>query len=96
MAMTATDRWRRKPTLRPPEDRRASAVWEYCPLTERQCHVLQLLAEGLSFQQVAEELHISRSTAIAHSQKIRAHLSLGTGVSQTLLVAIAMREGWIQ
>jgi DNA-binding NarL/FixJ family response regulator len=88
--------WRRRPTETHPTDRRATAVWDYCPLTERQIEVLQHIAEGLTSEQTAETLGVSKSTITHHLQEIRMRLTLGTRISQALLVAIAMREGWIQ
>lgn len=92
--MTAA--WRRHPIGIPPRDRRATAVWDHCPLTERQLQVLQRVAEGLSWEDIGLELGMTRGTAIEHAQKVRKRLGLGGKMRATLLVAIAMREGWIQ
>jgi two-component system response regulator NreC len=59
-------------------------------LTTRELEVLRLSAQGLSLQQIATELSISRRTAETH----RAHFMRKLGLhSQTELVRFALREG---
>jgi len=75
-------------------DRRASAVWDTCPLTHRQLEVLQLCAEGLTYEEVANDLGIGTKGVHKLLQEARAKVGLGR-MNRTLLVAVAMREGWI-
>lgn len=76
-------------------DRRSTAVWDYCPLTYRQLEVLQHTAEGLTYHEVADQLGISPKGVHKLLQEARHKIGLGR-MNRTLLVAVAMREGWIQ
>jgi ATP/maltotriose-dependent transcriptional regulator MalT len=53
-------------------DRRSEALVE--PLSQRELHVLRLVADGLSDQQIADTLFISRSTVKVHTRNIRGKL----------------------
>lgn len=76
-------------------DRRSTAMWDHCPLTHRQLEVLQHCAEGLNYADIARELGITHKGIHKLLQEARQKLSLGAA-NRTHLVAIAMREGWIQ
>jgi NarL family two-component system response regulator LiaR len=60
------------------------------PLTERELEVLQLVARGLSNQQIAEELVISERTARTHISNILAKLQLA---NRTQAALYALRQG---
>jgi NarL family two-component system response regulator LiaR len=60
------------------------------PLTERELEILQLLARGLSNQQIAEELVISERTARTHISNILAKLHLA---NRTQAALYALRQG---
>ena len=63
------------------------------PLTERQLEVLQLLAEGKSTAQIADELVITRTTVRNHVAHILANLGVHTRVQA---VIAASRAGLIR
>jgi two-component system response regulator NreC len=60
-------------------------------LTSREREVLQLLAEGRSNREIAEELSISIKTVETHRSNMMNKLGLG---SKTELVKYALRKGW--
>jgi NarL family two-component system response regulator LiaR len=60
------------------------------PLTEREVQVLQLLARGLSNQEIADQLVIVEGTVRAHVSNILSKLHL---VSRTQATLYALREG---
>jgi DNA-binding NarL/FixJ family response regulator len=60
--------------------------------TPRQARVLELVAQGLTYAEVAERLVISESTVRFHVQRLK--LKLGTN-SRTELVLRAVRSGFI-
>lgn len=60
--------------------------------TPQQARVLELVAEGLTYAEVAERLVISESTVRFHVQRLK--LKLGTN-SRTELVVLAVRAGLI-
>jgi DNA-binding NarL/FixJ family response regulator len=59
------------------------------PLTKREVEVIHLLVEGLSNEEIAQRLHVSRGTAKAHvanaDHKLGAH-------SRTHLAVMALRR----
>jgi two-component system response regulator NreC len=59
--------------------------------TPREREVLQLLAEGLSNQKIAEQLSISVKTVETHRSNMMNKLGVG---SKTDLVKYALRKGW--
>jgi DNA-binding CsgD family transcriptional regulator len=63
------------------------------PLTERQLEVLQLLAEGKSTEQIADELVLSKTTVRNHIAHLMANLGVHTRVQA---VIAASRAGLIQ
>jgi DNA-binding NarL/FixJ family response regulator len=63
------------------------------PLTAREIQVLQLLADGLSQDAIAEELFISSKTVATHIQRILTKLGVH---SRTEAVAIAYRDGLVR
>jgi DNA-binding CsgD family transcriptional regulator len=63
------------------------------PLTERQLEVLQLLAEGKSTAQIADELVISKTTVRNHVAHVLANLGVHTRVQA---VIAASRAGLIR
>ena len=60
------------------------------PLTERELEVLQLVAKGLSNQQMAEQLTVAEVTIRTHVSNILSKLHLANRVQATLY---ALREG---
>ena len=60
-------------------------------LTPREREVLQLLAEGLSNQEIADQLSISVKTVETHRGNMMKKLSVE---SKTELVKYALRKGW--
>jgi DNA-binding NarL/FixJ family response regulator len=60
-------------------------------LTSREREVLQLLAEGLSNQEIAEQLSISVKTVETHRSNMMKKLGVD---SKTELVKYALRKGW--
>lgn len=65
----------------------------YDGLTSRQREVLTLIAEGLSNQEIADQLEISVRTVERHRENIMERLNLH---SRTDLVKYALRKGLIQ
>jgi DNA-binding CsgD family transcriptional regulator len=61
-------------------------------LSERECQILQLAAEGVSGQQIAAELHISTETVKSHFKRIYTKLQVSDRAAG---VAQAMRLGLI-
>jgi DNA-binding CsgD family transcriptional regulator len=62
------------------------------PLTERQLEVLQLLAEGKSTAQIADELVLSKTTVRNHIAHVLANLGVHTRVQA---VIVASRDGLV-
>jgi DNA-binding NarL/FixJ family response regulator len=60
-------------------------------LTSREREVLQLLAEGLSNREIAEQLNISIKTVETHRSNMMNKLGVS---SKTELVKYALRKGW--
>ena len=58
-------------------------------LTERELEVLQLIADGLTDEQIAEELDISIHTANAHRKKLLEKMNVNNAA---LLIAEAFRR----
>lgn len=65
-------------------------LWHDSPLSPREQEVLQLLADGMSNQEISDELYISHRTAAHHVANILAKLDLN---SRTSAVAYAIRQG---
>lgn len=61
-----------------PRARRAGATPDTADLTERQSEVLGLMAEGLSNEEIAERLYISRKTVEHHASAIYAKLGVSS------------------
>lgn len=61
------------------------------PLTEREVEVLQLLARGLSNQEIADRLVLSVTTVYSHVSNILSKLHLAT---RTQAALYALREGY--
>jgi DNA-binding NarL/FixJ family response regulator len=61
-------------------------------LTPRQTQILQLMADGASMNDIAQQLNVSRNTLRTHVQNILTRLSVHT---QVQAVAVAMRQGKI-
>lgn len=68
-------------------------VPEQSRLTQRQLEVLQLLAEGKSTAQIADELVLSKTTVRNHIAHLLANLGVHTRVQAVIMAA---REGLIQ
>lgn len=62
-------------------------------LTPRQERVLELAAQGLTYGEISEILHLSESTVRFHVQKLKARLGVRT---RTQLVALAIHNGLIR
>jgi len=60
--------------------------------SRREVEVLRLLAEGLTDQQIADALFVSRRTITSHTSSILAKLQLP---SRTAAVAYAIRHGLV-
>jgi DNA-binding CsgD family transcriptional regulator len=64
--------------------------WE---LTERECEIVTLVAEGLTIREISERLEITQHTVSAHLK----HARQRTNARNTNhLVAIAFDHGWIR
>lgn len=61
-------------------------------LTDRELEVLSFIAKGLSNQEIAEKLVISRATVHSHVSKILAKLNLD---SRTQAALFAIKEGYV-
>lgn len=59
-------------------------------LSDRECEVLQLLAEGHSTRAIAEDLHLSPKTIYSHRHRIMAKVGVR---SLAALVKLAVKEG---
>ena len=78
--------------IQPPSRPRTEATLSN-PLTHREREILQLVATGLTNQQIADQLFTSRRTVETHRQ----HLLEKTGVKNTpALVKYAMEQGLLQ
>lgn len=62
-------------------------------LTKRECHVLQLLANGKSNRELAEELGISQATVKNHVGNILQKMNCN---DRTQAVVTAIRNGWVE
>ncbi|MEZ4739371.1 MAG: response regulator transcription factor [Flavobacteriales bacterium] len=61
-------------------------------LSERECEVVTLIAEGKSYTRIADELNLSSHTVIAHRRNIMQKL----GVNNTAAVVLyAVRNGFV-
>ncbi len=69
-----------------------SLVREPKGFSRRELEVLRLLAEGLTDQQIADALFVSRRTITSHTSSILAKLQLP---SRTTAVAYAIRHGLV-
>lgn len=65
----------------------------YDGLTEREREVLQLIAEGKTAGQIAEDLHISTHTVQSHRDSIMAKLGLH---NRAALIRYALRRGLVE
>jgi DNA-binding NarL/FixJ family response regulator len=59
-------------------------------LTERQRHVLRLIADGKTAKTIARELGVSTTTVLDHIERIKTHLG---AANRANAVAIAIRKG---
>jgi DNA-binding NarL/FixJ family response regulator len=62
-------------------------------LSERECEVLKLIADGLSSNEIAQKLFISVKTVLGHRENIMGKLDIH---NRTELVKYAIRKGLIQ
>lgn len=63
-----------------------------CPLTPRQVECVKLSADGYSQKRIAHALGLSFHTVSTYLRHARDVVGAGT---ETALVAIALRRGWI-
>ena len=61
-------------------------------ITDRELEVIALLVEGLSNQEIADRLFITRRTATTHVANIMNKVGLS---SRTAVAALAVREGLV-
>jgi DNA-binding NarL/FixJ family response regulator len=78
------------PAARPPE--RPASATATPPLTERETEVLRLVAEGLTNQQIGDQLFISATTVKTHIQNILYKLDVS---DRTQAAVHAVRDGLI-
>jgi DNA-binding NarL/FixJ family response regulator len=71
---------------------RVAEASEASPLTSREIEVLQLIAEGLSYEDIGGRLGIGSETARTHLKKASSRLG---ALTRTQAVATALRLGWI-
>ena len=76
---------------RPPASASAAPV-DPCPLSARELGVLQRLAEGKVYKQIAHELTLSTSTVRTHLHNIYGKLG---AVDRAQAVLIATERGWL-
>ncbi len=69
-----------------------SAPPEPSPLTEREMEVLKLIVDGLSNQEIADTLCITKATAKAHVHSILQKLCVD---DRTQAAVLAMRQGYV-
>ena len=62
------------------------------PLSHREIQVLQMIARGMTYSQIAEELNISRETSKVHIRNIYKKLQVN---SKSDAIAVAQRERFI-
>jgi DNA-binding NarL/FixJ family response regulator len=62
-------------------------------LTEREMEVLSLVAQGLTNDQIAQQMHLSTRTVEAHLTHIYNKLNVS---SRTEAALLAMRKGWLE
>ncbi len=65
----------------------------FMPLSEREMHILQLIARGLSNKEVAAQLNISHQTVKNHMSSILRKLAVN---DRTQAAIYALRKGWIR
>lgn len=63
------------------------------PLTPREIQVLSLVATGLSNEEIAGRLFVSKATAKTHMARIGAKLGIG---DRAAMVAIGFRRGLLK
>jgi DNA-binding CsgD family transcriptional regulator len=59
-------------------------------LTERQKHVLLLIADGKTAKTIAREIGVSATTVLDHIERIKTHLG---AINRPNAVAIAIQKG---
>lgn len=74
-------------------DSSTESISSFEVLSEREQHILQLVAEGYSSQEIAEQLHLSKKTVDHHRANIMKRLDIHDLPS---LVRYAIREGIIE
>lgn len=74
-----------------PDVAQEEARRQLAPLTTRELEVLGFLVEGLSLEQIGEQLHISANTARTHSQNLQKKMGVHSAVAA---VSVALSAGF--
>ncbi len=73
-----------------------SVICNEVKLTTRKCAILQYLADGYTNKEIGLHLYITENTVKTHLRLIGRNLGFAAEAQRELLVAVALREGWIE